>query len=712
MVNSKAILSKIKGSLKIIDEKNTFVSDKKTQTLIFNISIVRWTAVLIYFVNVFINYFLDTTYSFFVCAISFILMLGSILAIKITRYRLNRWLFIIISHASLFTLSQIEGLANGNYNYLFISLVVSIFIFDSKETGKLTIAYSITFITFILTFTCSPMHSTMQLSNVTQEKSTFILNIVFSVLTICSLCIIIFRRNHANEKTLISKEKYLDTVFNTSLDAVLIIDPVTKFVQNCNNESLNIFGTNSSKLLEGKPVNDLFYNIPKALILDQLIEDNTQSWKGELDCVTLSGIIFPGYVSIVSFIDNDKHFKKLSILNISDIKKAQSQMVAAKEKAEEATKAKSVFLSNMSHELRTPLNGIIGITNLMIQDGDTPLKDNNYLEILKYSSEHMLSLINDVLDYSKIEAGKMDIVKESFNMETVLHNLKTFFTPQFIEKNITLDWQTSGNNFDKLFLADKTRITQVLSNLISNALKFTANGYVKLVVNTEKNTEKFAVIKFSVIDTGIGIPKDKREIIFESFGQADTATNRKFGGTGLGLAISKKIVEQYNGKLSITDNEAGVGSDFSFEITLPFDIEASNPKLINTSTEILPPLIGLRALIVEDNQINMLIAKKFLGKWGIQTIEAVNGLNALNVLKENTFDLLLIDLEMPEMDGHQLIKELRKNKILTPAIAFTAAGYENIFNDLLSKGFTDYVQKPFIPEELYNKIKKHSNYAA
>ena len=712
MVNSKALLPKIRGTIDIFDGNNTFVADKKKQTLIFNTTFVRWGAAVIFFINIIVNYFQESEYSLIVCSTAFIVTIISIVFIKKTRYDLNRWIIFFTTLTCIFTLNLIEGSINGNYIYLFVSLVVSIFVFDSREIKKLTLSYSITFITLVIILICSPMHSKIQEASAYQEKVTFYLNIIFSVFIICTLCVVIFRRNYIAEKILISKETFLDTVFNTSLDAVLIIDPVTKFVRNCNKESLNIFGLESYKVLEGKPINDLFYNIPKELNLDKLIEDNKQSWKGELDCVTLSGIIFPGYVSIVSFIDNDKHFKKLSILNISDIKKAQNQILAAKEKAEEATKAKSVFLSNMSHELRTPLNGIIGITNLMNQEGELPTKDNNYLEILKYSSEHMLDLINDVLDYSKIEAGKMDFVKESFNLNTVLHNLKTFFTPQFIEKNITLDWKIGGNNFDKLFLGDKTRITQVLSNLISNALKFTSIGYVKLVVTVEKANEKFAVIKFSVIDTGIGIPKDKREIIFESFGQADTAINRKFGGTGLGLAISKKIVEQYNGKLTITDNEVGMGSNFSFEMTLSYDIEPSNAKLVSISKEILPPLTGLRALIVEDNQINMVIAKKFLGKWDIETTGAVNGFKALEVLKENTFDLLLIDLEMPEMDGHQLIKELRKNKILTPAIAFTAAGYENIFNDLLSKGFTDYVQKPFIPEELYKKIKKHSNYAA
>ena len=694
----------------LINEDNH--KTKKNNQILENGKIVEGVAICIFFINAIINYGTNYTYSFFICSVSMLILICSMIFVNSKSKDISRFIFVLVIHIAIIGLNYVEGIINGNYLYLFVFLVVSIFIFDTGETKQISIAYIICVLSIGVIFLFAPIHGVLQRASEMQEKSSFLFNIIFSVLTICILCLVLFKRNYLNEKLIKSKEQFLDAVFNTSLDAVLIIDAETSLILNCNTHCLAVFNLQNHNSFNGISVNKLFHSLPKDLDINFVLKDKNESWKGEIDCETPDGIVFPGYVSIVPFVDNEKDLKKISILDISDIKKAQKQTQLAIEKAEDAVKAKAVFLSNMSHELRTPLNGIIGITNLMYQDSEKPAKDNNNLEILKYSSEHMLDLINDVLDFSKIEAGKMDIVKESFNLETVLHNLKTFFRAQFLEKNIELIWQTKDNDFTKLFLADKTRITQVLSNLISNALKFTTKGFVKLVVSTEKTNEKFAVIKFSVIDTGIGIPKDKREIIFESFGQADTATNRKFGGTGLGLAISKKIVEQYNGNLTITDNNDGIGSNFTFEMTLPYDSEISKAKIISISSEILPPLTGLSVLIVEDNPINMVIAKKFLGKWGIKTTGAVNGLKALDVLKENTFDLFLIDLEMPEMDGHELIKELRKTKNLTPSIAFTAAGYENIYNDLLSKGFNDYVQKPFIPEELYNKIKKHSNYAA
>ena len=697
----------------IIVGKSILLTDglAKKKDIITNTNTVRWFGLTIFLINVVVNYLLDYTYSFFVCAGASVLLLLSIILIKQKNYTLTRFVFIIILHVSVILLNNIEGLINGNYIYLFIFIIVIIFIFDFSEKRELIAAYGVSVFSIIYIFIAAPLHSNLQRISSTMEKNTFVFNVTFSVIVICVLCFVILRRNFFSEKELRNKEQFLDTVYNTSLDAVLIIDPQTGFINDCNNQSLKVFGIENSTSLIKQHVRNLFYSIPITINFESLLKHKKLSWKGEMECVTPGGVVFPGYVSIISFTDNDKYYKKLSILDISDIKKAQNQMQAEKEKAEQAVKAKSVFLSNMSHELRTPLNGIIGITNLLVEEAN-PAIDSNYIDLLKYSSEHMLGLINDVLDFSKIEAGKMDIIKESFNLQATLQNVFSFFTPQFAKKNIILEWNKIGNNLDRKFIADKTRVTQVLSNLIANALKFTDKGKVTVTVFAEASNQKSAHIKFSVKDTGIGIPKDKQEIIFESFGQADTATTRKYGGTGLGLAISKKIVEQYNGTLTVSDNEERKGSNFSFTMELPYDIEI---PFSNKPTEItdkkLHSLAGLKILIVEDNFINMVVAKKFLNKWNVETMSAANGLLALDVLKENNkFDLLLIDLEMPEMDGHQLIKVLRENNNETPAMAFTAAGYDNIFNDLVSKGFTDYVQKPFNPDDLHSKIKKYTNF--
>ena len=369
------------------------LAKKKNNQILENTKIVEWAAMFVFFINAIINYSTDYTYSFFICTISLLLLTCCMFFVNSKNPNLSRFIFIIITHVSIIGLNYVEGIINGNYLYLFLFLVVAIFIFDVTETKQIASAYAVSIISVGIIFLYAPIHGTLQMASEKQEKNTFIFNIIFSVFIICILCLVLFKRNYLNEKLIKSKEQFLDAVFNTSLDAVLIIDAETSLILNCNSQCLTVFNLESYNSFNGTSVNKLFYHLPKDLDIDFILKDKNENWKGEIDCVTPTGIIFPGYVSIVPFVDNDKQFKKISILDISDIKKAQKQMQVAIEKAEDAVKAKAVFLSNMSHELRTPLNGIIGITNLM-NENEKSKDDNNYLEILKYSSEHMLSLID------------------------------------------------------------------------------------------------------------------------------------------------------------------------------------------------------------------------------------------------------------------------------------------------------------------------------
>jgi CheY-like chemotaxis protein len=266
-----------------------------------------------------------------------------------------------------------------------------------------------------------------------------------------------------------------------------------------------------------------------------------------------------------------------------------------------------------------------------------------------------------------------------------------------------LTFRTSiDSGLDLELLTDQTRLHQILNNLLSNAIKFTDEGLVSLSCRCLSKTSQKAIIKFEVEDTGIGIPGSKHKEIFESFTQADANTTRKYGGTGLGLAISKKLVEMFEGELQV-ESEPGKGSKFSFTIELNINhnwkkyIEEQKPKMQSS-------LVGIKLLIAEDNHVNMSIARRFLVKWGVEVAEAVNGKEALEKFKQEKYDLLLIDLEMPEMDGATALKEIRKMNALIPAVAFTAAVYDNMHVDLLAKGFNDFIHKPFRPEELHNKI--------
>jgi signal transduction histidine kinase/CheY-like chemotaxis protein len=377
----------------------------------------------------------------------------------------------------------------------------------------------------------------------------------------------------------------------------------------------------------------------------------------------------------------------------------EAQLTKAKELAEESAKAKLQFLSNMSHELRTPLNGIIGTTNLLHLEGHNQ-QQKEHFDLLKFSSTQMLNLVNDVLDFSKIESGKIELEERKFNLETFIKNIYNSFAQQFESKGLYFKLATD-DDLNINIISDDIRLSQILNNLLSNALKFTHTGGVTLSVKINTVNKEKVTVAFSISDTGIGIHPLKINTVFESFMQADLNTTRKYGGTGLGLSISKKLAEVFNSTLKV-QSEVNKGSTFYFDII--FTKNANNIQVIETENESVQSLSGLNVLIAEDNKINMLIARKFLIKWGVILTEAINGKEAIALCKKNTYDIILLDLEMPEADGYTALQEIRKLHPNLPAIAFTAATFENIEAVLTQKGFNDYVLKPFMPQELNDKL--------
>jgi signal transduction histidine kinase len=395
-----------------------------------------------------------------------------------------------------------------------------------------------------------------------------------------------------------------------------------------------------------------------------------------------------------------------SYLGIFFERKYSRELVQQKHRAEEAMKARSQFLSQMGHELRTPMNGIIGATNLLSKQ--TILPDQiEYHDILKYCSNHMLELINNILDYNKIEAGKLELHLTDVNLKQLLQNAAIPFYNRFDEKSVELKVEIDDSLNESLML-DEIRMIQILNNLISNALKFTDAGYVRIKASCIVNNENIVTANFLVEDTGIGIAKKDFNKVFESFEQIYSAGTRKHRGTGLGLSIAQRLLNLMESRLEL-ESEPGKGSSFSFSINF---LKASKEKYKPAASNIHEnDLSGMRILIAEDNLINMLIAKKILQAWNVSLTTAENGVEVLQSLENNSdYNLILMDLEMPHMDGYTAVREIKKLYPTIPVLAYTAALIDQeMYVNLKETGFVDAVLKPCQPVELFSKIRQYAN---
>jgi signal transduction histidine kinase/CheY-like chemotaxis protein len=426
--------------------------------------------------------------------------------------------------------------------------------------------------------------------------------------------------------------------------------------------------------------------------------------------VLFAGLVLLGVRLLIKNSDKNKRYLEQKIASRTQkLLEREQDLLKAKEEAEKSSHAKAEFLSIMSHEIRTPMNAVVNLTNYLIEDYPSEHQIEN-LNILKFSANNLLAIINDVLDFNKIELGKVDFERIEFDLLGLLDSIHYSMNVNAKKKKIGL-FLDADIPLVNLLIGDPNRLTQILNNLVSNAIKFTEKGKVTICLSILNESYKDVQIKFEVIDTGIGIEDSQIDFIFNMFTQAASNTTRKYGGTGLGLAITKRLLQLQNSDIQLK-SVIEKGSNFFFVLNFKKGVSINAKRVLGIPREKnAKSLTDVRVLVVEDNEVNVIVVKKFLKKWGVDFAHASDGLKALEKVKEKEFDIILMDIHMPNMDGYSATKAIRKlpgehyKKI--PIIALTASALMDHRGRIYDAGMDDIVVKPFNPAELYDMMSKY-----
>ncbi len=408
--------------------------------------------------------------------------------------------------------------------------------------------------------------------------------------------------------------------------------------------------------------------------------------------------------SFIQLVRNQREIKQKNV----QLERYQAELIKAKDDAEQGKRAKENFLANMSHEIRTPINGIIGLVHLL-EKSEINESQKEIINLLSISSDSLLGVINDILDISKIEAGKFRIRFAETDIRLLISQVINLLNIRAKEKHIDLVLDVD-EKLPNIIIADSLRLNQILMNLLSNAIKFTSVGSVTLKVEVLNAKSNNVQINFAIKDTGIGISQENLNRIFESFEQAEDQTISTFGGTGLGLSIVKKLAELKGGVLSV-DSEEGKGSTFSFTRWYEF-VEGKPAEKVVTEPEFLTSLKGMRILVAEDNPINKFLIVKILDSWEAETQVVENGQEALDILKDHDYDIILMDTYMPVMNGLEAIRRIRMGHVPgkdnIPIITFSAGVLDKDKETAINAGANDVVSKPFKVSVLHQKLKMYA----
>ena len=499
-------------------------------------------------------------------------------------------------------------------------------------------------------------------------------------------------------------EKRYQTIFGASSDGIVIFDRGHLIEGNI--RFFNMFHLNGN--IKEWQFSDLFpINQNNNLSSDELLKSKFSELQSK-DLISFEAFckknneLFYAEIKLNRFLYNYNEYFMATIVDITERKKIEQNLIISRENALETSKAKSRFLSNMSHEIRTPLNGIIGLIHHLIEDNQHFSKDElQNLKVVEYSAGHLVEILNQILDYNKIESGKLSLELRPASLRHILENILAIHQVNAKAKNINIQLHYD-HHIPEVMILDELRNGQIINNLMSNAIKFTNQGKIEVSVHLIEEVDDDLKIEFKISDTGIGIEESKLDYIFHEFTQANEDHSRKYGGTGLGLAITKKLVELQNGKIKV---HSVVNKGTLITYTLKF--KKYHGEKINFENKEIPEGVkfnGESILLVEDNDINIMVAKKYLEKWNLKVFIARDGFEAINSCKQHKFALIIMDFHMPNMDGITATRKIREFDTLTPIIGLSADVTSELINHYSEYQMNGFISKPFKSKELFNLI--------